>query len=139
METNLLDRMLDAYLTEQTPVTMVLQNKNRVSGRIRAFDSYVIVMEGHKQEFIYRHALSSISRHAQEEHKRQPAAARPVVMQKREPARSVSTFAQKPARKPAQKPRPAQPQAIQSSANEHMNSSMKEGLLKWMQEQKSAK
>ncbi len=74
METNLLDRMLETYLTEQTPVTVTLQNKIRVSGRIKAFDSYVIVMEDQKQEILYRHAVSCLSPLAQAEQKRQPAA-----------------------------------------------------------------
>jgi len=139
METNLLDRMLDTYLTEQTPVTVVLQNKSRVSGKISAFDSYVIVMENQKREFIYRHAISSIARHAQEEHKRRPPVARPVVAPKREPVAPVRAASQKPAHKPSHKPRPAQPQTMSASANEQINSSMKEGLLKWMQEQQSAK
>lgn len=133
METNLLDRMLDTYLAEQTPVTLALQNKSRVSGKISAFDSYVIVMESHKQEIVYRHALSTITRHEPEARHR-PAAARPAVP-KRAPARSAGVSLQKPSHKPRQ----AQPPAIAASVNEHLNSSMKEGLLKWMQEQKSAK
>ena len=44
METNLLDRMLSAYQEAQVPVTVTLQNNIRVSGRIRAFESYVIMM-----------------------------------------------------------------------------------------------
>jgi RNA chaperone Hfq len=138
METNLLDRMLDMYLTEQTPVTVVLQNKSRVSGRIRAFDSYVIVMENQKQEFVYRHALSSITRHAQEEHKRRSPVVKPA-MPKTAPARSAGVPSHKPAQSPSPKPRQAPPQAVSASANEQINSSMKEGLLKWMQEQQSAK
>ena len=73
METNLLDRMLNTYLTELTPVTITLQNKIRVSGKIKAFDSYVIIMEGQKREIVYRHAVSSLCSAVQEEQKRQPA------------------------------------------------------------------
>jgi RNA chaperone Hfq len=58
MECNLLDRMLNSYLESQMPVTITLQNKIRVSGKIRAFDSYVIVVEGQKREIVYRHAVS---------------------------------------------------------------------------------
>jgi len=134
METNLLDRMLDAYMMEQVPVTLILQNKSCVSGKISAFDSYVIVMEGHKREFVYRHALSSIAGHAREEHKRQPVATMPAAPQKA-PARSARV----PSQRPAQKPRQEQPQAMSASANEYSNSSMKEGLLKWMQEHQSSK
>ena len=59
METNLFDRMLSAYMTEQTSVTLTLQNKIRVSGKVKAFDSYVVIMEGQKREILYRHAISS--------------------------------------------------------------------------------
>ena len=60
MNTNLLDKMLSAYRSQQTPVTIVLQNKVRITGRIGTFDSYVIVMENQKHEIIYRHAISSL-------------------------------------------------------------------------------
>jgi RNA chaperone Hfq len=130
METNLLDRMLDQYLTGHTPVTVTLQNKIRVSGRIRAFDSYVIVMEGHKQEILYRHAISCLCPLAQEEHKRQPAADRPAM---------AKTVHSGPAKTASQKTRPAQPQAVSPSTTESLNNNMKDGLLKWMQEQKAAK
>ena len=61
METNLFDRMLSTYMTEQTAVTLTLQNKIRVSGKVKAFDSYVVVMEGQKREILYRHAISSLA------------------------------------------------------------------------------
>lgn len=130
METNLLDRMLDTYLTGHTPVTVTLQNKIRVSGRIRAFDSYVIVMEGHKQEILYRHAISCLCPLAQEEHKRQPAASRPAI---------AKTVHSGPAKTASHKPVHAQPQAVSTSTTESLDNNMKDGLLKWMQEQKAAK
>lgn len=72
METNLLDRMLSSYMAEQSPVTVTLQNKIKVSGKIKAFDSYVILMEKPKREILYRHAISSIALHLQEEVKHAP-------------------------------------------------------------------
>jgi len=48
METNLLDKMLSMYHSDKTVVTVVLQNKARITGRISTFDSYVIVMENQK-------------------------------------------------------------------------------------------
>ena len=131
METNLLDRILNTYLTEQTPVTITLQNKIRIAGKIKAFDSYVIIMEGQKREILYRHAISSLSSCVQEEQKRQPAVNRPTATKP----------AVKPPRSAAHKPRPTHQQAAlsASAAEPSINSSMKEGLLKWMQEQKAAK
>lgn len=131
METNLLDRMLNAYLTEQTPVTVTLQNKIRVSGRIKAFDSYVIIMEGLKRDILYRHAISSLAPALQEKQKRKTAPSRTV------PAKT----APKPQKNAAHKPHPAHQQAAlsASAAEPSINNGMKEGLLKWMQEQKAAK
>ena len=129
METNLLDRMLDTYMTERIPVTVTLQNKIRVSGRIKAFDSYVIVMEDHKTEILYRHAISCLSPLAQVEHKRQPAASRPV------PSKNAH---QRSAKAASHKPRQEQPQTS-PSATDSLSNSMKDGLLKWMREQKAAK
>jgi host factor-I protein len=133
METNLLDRMLNTYMTGQTPVTITLQNKIRVAGKIKAFDSYVIVMEGQKREILYRHAISSLSPFVQEEQKRQPAA-------QQRPAAGKPEAAPKPQKSAARKPRPTNQQpALSASAGESINSGMKEGLLKWMREQKAAK
>ena len=130
METNLLDRMLDTYLNAQTPVTVTLQNKIRVTGRIRVFDSYVIIMDGTKREIVYRHAVSSLAPFVQEGQKTQPALQRPA------PAKTLS----RPGRNTSHKPGSPQVQALSaSSVEESINNGMKEGLLKWMQEQKAAK
>lgn len=134
METNLLDRMLNAYQNDQIPVTVTLQNKVRVSGKIKAFDSYVIVVDGQKNEILYRHAVSSLSPFVQEEQKRQPAP----------PAPAKPAMATKPAPRPqkniTQKPRPQHQSAPSTASGDaSLNNSMKDGLLKWMQEQKAAK
>jgi RNA chaperone Hfq len=130
MEINLLDRMLETYLTGRTSVTVTLRNKIRISGRIKAFDSYVIVMDGHKQEILYRHAVTCLSPLPQEEHKRPPATSRPTP---------VKTAPPRPAKTASRQPRQPQPQALSPSATESLSNTMKDGLLKWMQEQKASK
>lgn len=131
METNLLDRMLNAYQSEQTAVTVTLQNKIRVSGKIKAFDSYVIVLESQKREIVYRHAVSCLAPYAPDEQKRPAPAPRPRPAQAKPAAKPVKPSTQKA----------RQPQAVLSAAigESGINSSMKEGLLRWMQEQKAAK
>jgi len=132
METNLLDRMLDTYQAAQTPVTVTLQNKIRVTGKIKAFDSYIIVIDGQKRGVVYRHAVSCIAANP-EEKPRQPE---PPVKQapQNPPAKFVKPSPQKPRRQPP----PAA--ALSVSAGESgINNSMKEGLLKWMREQKASK
>jgi len=131
MEANLLDRMLSVYQESRVPVTVTLQNNIRVSGRIRAFDSYVIMMEGLKREILYRHAVASLSLSLQEEQRRPAPSRKPT---------HVKTTTPQPA-KSFPKPRTVHPPTTMStSADEQkINSSMKDGLLKWIQEQKAAK
>ncbi len=134
METNLLDRMLSSYMAEQASVTITLQNKIRVSGKIKAFDSYVIMMEKPKREILYRHAVASIAPRLPEEVKPAPAAPKPVVAARPSPVKTPA----RPAKPAAPRPRPQQPTAP-AAPEQTISSSMKEGLLRWMQEQKAAK
>jgi host factor-I protein len=140
METNLLDKMLSSYLSQKTLVTIVLQNQNRVFGRIRMFDSYVIVMENPKNEIVYRHAISSLLPSLSAEQTRQPRE------QRAEHAKPASRPATKAANYPKQaaaKARPSRPApkaaATAAASDPGVSNSMKEGLLRWMQEQKSGK
>jgi RNA chaperone Hfq len=130
MEPNLLDRMLNAYMAEQKTVTVTLQNKVRVSGRITSFDSYILVLDGQRREIIYRHAISSVSLYVADE------AVRPVPAQK--PAQKS------PQQKANSHERPKRPSSSDTPSpgkdKEHgINTGMKDGLLKWMQGQKAAK
>ncbi len=131
MESNLLDRMLNAYVESQTPVTITLQNKIRVSGRIRAFDSYVIVVEGPRREIVYRHAVSCVAAVSVHEPRR-TASGMPHGSAK--PSPRVS----KPSAPPRAKRTPV-PTAMAASNDTNINTTMKDALLKWMQEQKSVK
>ncbi len=130
MEANLFDRMLSSYQEAQVPVTVTLQNKIRVTGKIRAFDSYVIIMEGQKREILYRHAIASLSTALQDEQRRPASSYKPALV------RATNKTA-----KNSPKPRMAHPQAAMSSSTseQSINSSMKDGLLRWIQEQKAAK
>ncbi len=133
METNLLDKMLSAYQDDQTTITITLQNKIRVSGKIKAFDSYIILLNGQKRSVVYRHAVSCISTQA-------PDKQIPTGAVKPAPLVSAAPAA-KPARPPQQKPRrqPSEAALSASSSEPGLNNSMKEGLLKWMREQKASK
>jgi RNA chaperone Hfq len=120
--------MLETYLAEQTSVTMALQNKTRVSGKIKAFDSYVIIMEGQKREIVYRHAVSCIAPNNEIEQKHKPQSDRVKSV----PSRSEKPFSQKPRTTQSQASSPAK-------ETPNLSNTMKDGLLKWMQEQKAAK
>ncbi len=127
MESNLLDRMLDQYQKEQALVTITLQNKVRVHGKINAFDSYVILMDNQKHDILYRHAVSSLARYVQEEI-RQPTSSRPAQAK---PVPRPSKPSPHKTRESTQAPKMAA-----AGGETGLNSGMKEGLLKWMQTQK---
>lgn len=138
METNLLDKMLSSYLSRKTPVTIVLQNKTRISGRIRMFDSYVIVMENQKNEIVYRHAVSSLLPALYAEQARQPRELRvEQVKAASKPAPIAANYPKQSAAK-GRSSRPA-PKVAAAASDPGLSNSMKEGLLKWMQEQKAEK
>lgn len=131
MEPNLLDRMLETYKTERTNVAITLQNKIRVVGKVSAFDSYVLVLDGTRREIVYRHAIASLA--PQEVHE-----AHPVQPHKASPS------APRPKARPQEKPRTQQTRAPQprpehAAKDSGINTVMKEELLKWMQGQKAAK
>ena len=136
METNLLDKMLTDYRSRRTPVTIVLQNKARVTGRIETFDSYVIIMENRKQEIVYRHAIASVLPYIEE-------APAPVAERRAEPAKTAPKAAPHPRQHPKKDQRPAArpaPKTVAAPpAESGLNTGMKEGLLRWMQEQKAGK
>jgi len=127
--------MLGTYMTAQTPVTITLQNKIRVTGIIRIFDSYVIIVEGQKKEIVYRHAVSCLAPQTQVEPRRVATVPFRPAVPKTQP-RPAAYVAPKP-----RTPRAPAPQvALSASADESsLHNSMKDGLLKWMQEQKAAK
>jgi host factor-I protein len=136
MDVNLLDKMLTAYREQKTPVTIVLQNKARVSGKVQAFDNYVIVLENGRNEIVYRHAISSLSPGTAVEQTR-PAQQRPEqAIPAPRPAKQAAPASHK---QKAGKTVPLAPKTSAASAEHNINTGMKEGLLRWMREQKASK
>ncbi|MCI4626195.1 MAG: RNA chaperone Hfq [Candidatus Magnetoovum sp. WYHC-5] len=58
--TNLQDTYLNVLRKEKVNVTVYLMNGVRLKGMIKAFDSFVIILQEQKQQLIYKHAVSSI-------------------------------------------------------------------------------
>jgi host factor-I protein len=139
METNLLDKMLSSYFSRKTPVMIVLQNNYRVTGRIRTFDSYVIVMENQKNEIVYRHAVSSILPAPAAEQAHQPREQR---VEQAKPASKPAPKATNYPKQTSEKNRPSRPapkSPAAAASDTGLTNSMREGLLRWMQEQKAGK
>ncbi len=58
---NLQDVFLNRARRERLPVTMFLVNGFQLRGTVMGFDSFTVVLESEgKQQFIYKHAISTI-------------------------------------------------------------------------------
>ncbi len=59
---NLQDIFLNRARKQAVPVTMFLMNGFQLRGTITGFDSFVVVLDSEgKQQFIYKHAISTIA------------------------------------------------------------------------------
>lgn len=59
-QVNLQDVFLNQMRKEKIPVTMYLVNGARISGTIKGFDNFVILMKQENQQLVYKHAISTI-------------------------------------------------------------------------------
>ncbi|OGW59015.1 MAG: hypothetical protein A2V83_05890 [Nitrospirae bacterium RBG_16_64_22] len=53
----------DRYVAARTPLTVTLHNGTRLSGKLKKYDAYLLIMSqppGDRTVLIYRHAVSSI-------------------------------------------------------------------------------
>lgn len=58
---NLQDVFLNRARRERLPVTMFLVNGFQLRGTVMGFDNFTVVLESEgKQQFIYKHAISTI-------------------------------------------------------------------------------
>ncbi len=59
-QVNLQDIFLNQMRKEKVPVTMYLVNGARLTGTIKGFDNFVILMKQENQQLVYKHAISTI-------------------------------------------------------------------------------
>lgn len=58
---NIQDGFLNAARKERTTVTIYLVSGVKLSGRIRSFDKYSVVLESnHQEQLIFKHAISTV-------------------------------------------------------------------------------
>lgn len=57
---NLQDQFLNHLRKEKTPVTVNLLNGSKITGTIRAFDNFSILVKGESQHLIYKHSVAVI-------------------------------------------------------------------------------
>src|SRR5437763_11316103 len=85
---NIQDTFLNTARKDKSPITIYLMSGVKLSGRIRSFDKYSVVLETNNQEqLIFKHAISTVvmgrgshyvERTAPSEH-RPPASERPTA------------------------------------------------------------
>ena len=57
---NLQDQFLNHLRRERTPVTVHLLNGSKITGIIRGFDNFSILLKGENQHLIYKHSVALI-------------------------------------------------------------------------------
>jgi len=58
---NIQDSFLNTARKEKTPITIYLLSGVKLTGRIRSFDKYSVVLESNSQEqLIFKHAISTV-------------------------------------------------------------------------------
>jgi host factor-I protein len=59
---NIQDAFLNTVRREKTPVIVYLLNGAKLTGRIRSFDKFSVLLEsGSQEQLIFKHAISTIS------------------------------------------------------------------------------
>jgi host factor-I protein len=59
---NIQDAFLNTVRREKTPVVVYLLNGAKLTGRIRSFDKFSVLLEsGPQEQLIFKHAISTIS------------------------------------------------------------------------------
>jgi host factor-I protein len=54
------DEFLQALVEGRVPVTIYLVNGIRLLGEIESYDQYGLMLRGSSQQFVYKHAISTI-------------------------------------------------------------------------------
>ena len=95
---NIQDTFLNTARKDKSPITIYLMSGVKLSGRIRSFDKYSVVLETNNQEqLIFKHAISTVvmargshfSDRPASEH-RPPASERPSVAHEAAPPTAIS-------------------------------------------------
>lgn len=57
---NLQDQFLNHLRKERTPVTIHILNGSKITGIIKGFDNFSILLKGENQHLIYKHSVALI-------------------------------------------------------------------------------
>lgn len=61
-EKNLIEARLQQALTNKTPLALLINGKQRITGLVRAFDAHMVLMDcGRTTQMVYRHAITDLT------------------------------------------------------------------------------
>jgi len=99
---NIQDAFLNTVRREKTTVTIHLVNGAKLTGRIRSFDKFSILLEaGQHEQLVFKHAISTISQSRRPTGDLRAPMAPEVVG---EPAQSLNQLGTRPVAQPANQP-----------------------------------
>ncbi len=91
---NIQDTFLNTARKDKSPITIYLMSGVKLSGRIRSFDKYSVVLETNSQEqLIFKHAISTVVIARGPHHSERPAGEHRPPMSERQPAAATHTEA----------------------------------------------
>ena len=87
---NIQDTFLNTARKDKSPITIYLMSGVKLSGRIRSFDKYSVVLETNNQEqLIFKHAISTVVMGRGGHHMERPASEHRPPMAERSSASSA--------------------------------------------------
>jgi len=136
MYANLLDEMLSEQCLKDPGIGITLKDGTALYGKIKDFDSYVIILDGNPETVIYRHSILKLSASVPK-----PAAARePAPVRAAPPVRETAPVRERTPRRPQQRPanRPDPRHAHESVPQDKTGqfNPMAEAMQKWLKSQK---
>lgn len=127
MNINALDSALEGFMQGDQEVSITLRDSTTVSGKVKSFDAYVILLAGEPGTMVYRHSILKLTEKLAErplpEHKPRPEE-RPL-----RPVRPSPPPRKRPARVSAE---PAQQK---EAASDRSMGTLGEAMQKWLKSQ----
>ena len=90
---NIQDTFLNTVRKDKTPITIYLVSGVKLTGRIRSFDKYSVLLENNSQEqLIFKHAISTVASNRAVVHSgdHRPAASAPITPSSAAPVNPAS-------------------------------------------------
>ena len=88
---NIQDTFLNTVRKDKSPITIYLVSGVKLTGKIRSFDKYSVLLENNAQEqLIFKHAISTVVSGRPAVHEARPAEARSATSSAAEPGGSAA-------------------------------------------------